>query len=63
MKYNVFRLILFSLILSFCKTIPAQTESDAAATGISRAFNPAISVNALFSGMASDNENLLWSDF
>jgi hypothetical protein len=62
MKYNVFRLILFSLILSFCKTIPAQTESDAAATGISRAFNPAISVNALFSGMASDNENLLWTE-
>ena len=42
------------------KNINAQ---DAAATGISRAFNPAISVNALFSGMASSEQIPLWEDY
>ena len=40
----------------------AQTSTDASATGISRAFNPAISVNVLFSGMASNSEIPLWED-
>jgi hypothetical protein len=62
MRNTVFRVVFFSLTLLIWNTISAQTDSDASATGISRAFNPAISVNALFSGMASDNENLLWSE-
>ncbi len=62
MRYNVCWLIIFSLIILLGGTIFAQTDSDASATGISRAFNPAISVNALFSGMASDNENLIWTE-
>jgi hypothetical protein len=41
----------------------AQTSTDASATGISRAFNPAISVNALFSGMASSEKVSLWEDY
>jgi len=36
---------------------------DASATGISRAFNPAISVNVLFSGMASNQEIPVWEDY
>jgi hypothetical protein len=40
----------------------AQTSTDAAATGISRAFNPAISVNVLFSGMASNKEIPVWEE-
>ena len=42
----------------------SQTATDAAATGISRSFNPAISVNVLFSGMASEknNTNTLWAE-
>ena len=35
---------------------------DASATGISRAFNPAISLNSLFSGMASSKDQPIWSD-
>jgi len=37
-------------------------SQDAAATGISRAFNPAISVNSLFAGMASSRTEPLWSE-
>jgi hypothetical protein len=37
-----------------------QTSSDASATGISRAFNPAISVNALFSGMGTNRDTPVW---
>jgi len=35
---------------------------DASVTGISRAFNPAISVNMLFSGMGSNTEKSLWEE-
>ncbi|HEM49387.1 MAG TPA: hypothetical protein ENO27_04155, partial [Caldithrix sp.] len=62
MKIFVFRPTLYGLILLFCNLLSVQAQSDASVTGISRAFNPAISVNALFSGMASDNENLLWTE-
>jgi hypothetical protein len=40
----------------------AQSSTDASATGISRAFNPAISVNVLFSGMASNKEKPVWEE-
>jgi hypothetical protein len=36
-----------------------QVSADAAATGISRAFNPALSVNALFDGLASNRSKPL----
>ncbi len=56
MSNYVYCLIIFSFILLWDATVYSQTDSDASATGISRAFNPAISVNALFSGMGSDRE-------
>ena len=62
MRHNVYYLIIFNVILLSVNIIFAQTDSDASATGISRAFNPAISVNALFSGMGSDKENSLWEE-
>lgn len=37
-------------------------SQDATATGISRAFNPAISVNGLFAGMASTQSKPLWPE-
>ncbi len=39
----------------------AQATSDASATGISRSFNPAISVNSLFYGMGSSKNEPLYS--
>ena len=39
----------------------AQVSSDASATGISRAFNPAISVNSLFYGMGSNKKEPIFS--
>ena len=63
MKYYGYWLIIISQILIMGSTIFAQTDSDASATGISRAFNPAISVNALFSGMGSNEEKPLWEKF
>jgi hypothetical protein len=39
-----------------------QAAADGSATGISRAFNPAISVNALFSGMSSNQRIPLWDE-
>jgi len=44
-------------------SIKDSHAQDAAATGISRAFNPAISVNALFSGMASNEQIPLWEEY
>jgi hypothetical protein len=58
----VYCIIMCSLILLCSTTVLSQTDSDASATGISRAFNPAISVNALFSGMVSDQKNPLWEE-
>ncbi len=37
-------------------------SQDAAATGISRAFNPALSVNGLFAGMGSSTSQPLWNE-
>ncbi len=37
-------------------------SQDAAATGISRAFNPALSVNGLFAGMGSSTNQPLWNE-
>ena len=54
-------LCIYSQVIVF--PLDAQTSTDAAATGISRAFNPAISVNVLFSGMASNRENPAWEDY
>ncbi len=42
--------ILFCLLLVFWGTASAQSQSNSTATGISTAFNPAISVNGLFLG-------------
>ena len=53
-----FIFFIFSLFAG--KLLNAQ---DAAATGISRAFNPALSVNALFSGMASSEKIPVWTDY
>jgi hypothetical protein len=49
----------FFMLLSLAA---AQGDYDAAATGISRAFNPAISANSLFYGMASDLKQPLWPE-
>ena len=43
--------------------VNAQTTADGSATGISRAFNPAISVNMLLSGMAANTETPVWPDY
>ncbi len=40
----------------------AQMTSDPSATGMSRAFNPAISVNGLFYAMASSRDNPLYDE-
>jgi hypothetical protein len=45
-----------------CSLTFAQGDYDAAATGISRAFNPAISANSLFYGMGSDLKAPLWPE-
>jgi len=50
-------MLLFYLVL-----VNAQTSVDAAATGISREFNPAISVNGLFYGLGTNRSQVLWSD-
>jgi hypothetical protein len=62
MRYHIYYIIIFIFIFLWGGTHFAQTDSDASATGISRAFNPAISVNALFSGMGSNKENPLWEE-
>jgi len=54
------KVFIFFILLFFCSIhVSAQ---DAAATGISRAFNPAISVNCLFDGMASNESEILWNE-
>lgn len=52
-------LILFLVSQSILDTY-AQITADAAATGISRAFNPAISANVLLDGFASSRSQPLW---
>jgi hypothetical protein len=54
-KYLLIYSMLFSLAVS-------QGNYDAAVTGISRAFNPALSANSLFYGMASDLKEPLWPE-
>jgi len=53
-------LVLYFIIVisAFCEEI----TGDASATGLSRAFNPAISVNALFYGMSSSRDNPFWEE-
>jgi len=60
MKKQLFKILFFIMILFISYDLLAQ---DAAATGISRAFNPAISVNALFSAMRSNKQVSLWEDY
>jgi len=61
-KIGVFlALCIYSQI--FATQLIAQITSDGSATGISRAFNPAISVNALFNGMSSNREIPLWGAY
>ena len=62
MRMNIYYSFLFIFLLFMNSNIIAQTSSDASATGISRGFNPAISVNALFGGMGSDKNKILWEE-
>ncbi len=54
---------LLTIFLTMASTIQsvAQGDSDASATGISRSFNPALSVNSLFYGMGSNLDEPLYS--
>jgi hypothetical protein len=63
MNNKSFLILLCILCLGRFINLNAQSSTDASATGISRAFNPAISVNVLFSGMASSEKVSLWEDF
>ncbi len=63
MKKIIFLSVLCIYSHGILKSLNAQSSADASATGISRAFNPAISVNALFSGMASKNKIPLWESY
>jgi hypothetical protein len=58
-KFNIFKILIFILIFSSL-TMHGQVISDAAATGISRSFNPAISANCLFNAMVSSKDITLW---
>ena len=49
------------IVFNFLIHVRAQGTSDASATGISRSFNPAISVNSLFYGMGSSKNEPLYS--
>jgi len=60
MQKYVSRFIPAILIVTFTPRVFAQ--ADASATGISRAFNPAISVNALFQASSTDRQTDLWKE-
>ena len=60
-KKRIYMFSIFNLI-SFISIGYGQVSSDASATGISRAFNPAISVNSLFYGMASSKQEPIFSE-
>ena len=57
-------LFLFNLVITgiYLNLAFSQTSADAAATGISRAFNPAISVNGLFYAVGTDKSQVLWPE-
>jgi len=59
-RVYLFILTILLVILLINQSL-AQTDSDASATGISRSFNPAISVNSLFYGMGSSINEPLYS--
>ena len=63
MKKKMFFCVLCIFSHGIRANLNAQTTTDAAATGISRAFNPAISANILLSGMASNRETPVWEDY
>ncbi len=63
MKITGVFLVLCIYSQAFVTQLIAQTTADGSATGISRAFNPAISVNALFNGMSSNRETPLWGAY
>lgn len=54
--------LLMLLVAALLPGLPAsgQQSSGASITGISRSFNPAISVNTLFYAMASSEDSQLW---
>ena len=54
MKKITFYLILCIFSQIQLSDLKSQITTDAAATGISRSFNPAISVNVLFGGLAAE---------
>jgi hypothetical protein len=61
MNPKCFCILLLIVFLCFSKLF-AQVGSDASATGISRAFNPAISVNCLFDAMQTSRSEPLWDE-
>ena len=58
-NYNILKIIILILLSGFIYMY-GQTGSDASATGISRAFNPALSANGLFGAMVSTEDTPLW---
>jgi len=60
---SIFRCLTYCFVLIlFYSVALAQSSSDASATGISRAFNPAMSVNCLFDGMYTDQKKPVWDE-
>ena len=57
--YNIITIIILSIAIIAGY---GQISSDASATGISRAFNPAISVNSLFYGLGSNKKEPILSE-
>ena len=53
---------IYILLFLFFINVFQVIAQDASVTGISRAFNPAISVNMLFAGMRSNKEKSLWEE-
>jgi hypothetical protein len=53
--------LIFLIVFAFMINGYTQGTSDASATGISRSFNPALSVNSLFYGMGSSLSDPLYS--
>lgn len=54
--------VLFLYFLSGQSLWAQDSSSDASATGVSKHFNPAISINTLFYGMHSSEDEPLWQE-
>ena len=62
MRKTINTLLICLCLQSVFHSLRAQGSPDASATGISRAFNPAISVNVLFGAMTSNRNSPLWEE-